>query len=831
MDAPTLARVKGGTAFLTVPQTEASGSAFRISKDGLYVTCAHVLGRLKKGDQVTLTLNPGLANERKSQATILKLTDEFDLAVVKAEETDQDFLPLADAGGIKETDAVVVVGFPLGEALAMGGKAPEVTLKTGRVTSLRRAAEGRLEALQIDAELLPGNSGGPVLDSRGRVVGIAAARTAANSLNFAVPVESLRIVLNAPSITVMEPLVIPAGASDQPISIAFTVSWLNPAGPAEKVSGAIASSQPGGAEHPLEVRALGAGRFEIQFVPGKFLSEARSSLLRADFIQEVGNQRFTTAFDIRDAAITVGDRKLLLSDVCRVFPRAGRVILNDGTKLEGPVSGMDRLVQVLTDGEGLFNGANRDAVVIRPRCGRPPTLPLLIRAAGRGVTNTWSGRIRFEEAPAERRASGGTYLYPPPTGPADNGDPVSIDLGGRADKLAFGGGGRFAVARVPGNIALSVVDCVAGKTMGTIPLASKTQPFTATADAVLLGCGNRVERWTLEPLAKVGLSEPWLVGEILCLSSGAADADRLNVLYDAFGKSGVIYLEQRDTATGRLLAMSNSGSLLPPECDLLTSTTGDMLTTRCASSREVLVVRAGQLEKITPHGILRAEPGDDGWVFGGNAPWSLKGGSSPFPGSKDLLCRSSTLPGLGWSIPPAPDGFRNKRTPPCSLIDLARGSVLLKDWVELPEVLPPADARMADSRSSGIPWADRFMLSPQLGILVTVPWDCSHLTIRRVDPVGAMTAAGARFSLMSCPATVRLPAGEGVHRLRIGLLSHAGTRASAQLAIPVPGISLADDGTLEISAAARAAGQMLHAVIRVTGPDGFENLHRLSIQP
>ena len=62
-----------------------------------------------------------------------------------------------------------------------------------------------------------------------------------------------------------------------------------------------------------------------------------------------------------------------------------------------------------------------------------------------------------------------------------------------------------------------------------------------------------------------------------------------------------------------------------------------------------------------------------------------------------------------------------------------------------------------------------------------------------------------------------------------GLLSHPGT--NARLALPVPGLSLAAAGTLVISAAARAAGLMLPAVIRVTGPDDFECLHRISIQP
>ncbi len=87
------------------------------------------------------------------------------------------------------TMGVYTFGFPLGQALASNkGVTPTITVGKGSVSSLRNDDNGELAVVQLDVSLNPGNSGGPIVDAKGRLVGVAVA-IAKNSqgIGFAVP--------------------------------------------------------------------------------------------------------------------------------------------------------------------------------------------------------------------------------------------------------------------------------------------------------------------------------------------------------------------------------------------------------------------------------------------------------------------------------------------------------------------------------------------------------------------------------------------------------------------------------------------------------------------
>jgi len=78
-------------------------------------------------------------------------------------------------------------GYPFGTALALREKEyPSVTVLVGRITAGRKK-KGQAEAIQIDAQLNPGNSGGPVLNSAGSVIGIVRSGIRGTGLNYAIP--------------------------------------------------------------------------------------------------------------------------------------------------------------------------------------------------------------------------------------------------------------------------------------------------------------------------------------------------------------------------------------------------------------------------------------------------------------------------------------------------------------------------------------------------------------------------------------------------------------------------------------------------------------------
>jgi putative serine protease PepD len=146
-------------------QGSATGSGFVIDKQGHIVTNDHVV------DGAT-NVTVQFSDQSEAQATIVGTDPSTDIAVLKVDRPASRLTPLsfASAGSLEVGDPVVAIGSPFGL---------EGTLTTGVVSGLGREIKApngfTIEnAVQTDAALNHGNSGGPVLDMQGRVVGVAA---------------------------------------------------------------------------------------------------------------------------------------------------------------------------------------------------------------------------------------------------------------------------------------------------------------------------------------------------------------------------------------------------------------------------------------------------------------------------------------------------------------------------------------------------------------------------------------------------------------------------------------------------------------------------------
>jgi serine protease Do len=166
-----------------VPQTGA-GSGIIISADGYIVTNNHVI---EDANKVTVTLNNGDAYE----ATIVGADAETDLAVVKIDANNLDYLHLLSNSleHLSVLDPVVAVG----NALALPG-GPTWTL--GVVSNLGRSIELNTgvvlnDIIQTDAAINAGNSGGPLVNMAGQVVGInVAIASNAENIGFAISTDT-----------------------------------------------------------------------------------------------------------------------------------------------------------------------------------------------------------------------------------------------------------------------------------------------------------------------------------------------------------------------------------------------------------------------------------------------------------------------------------------------------------------------------------------------------------------------------------------------------------------------------------------------------------------
>ena len=172
----------------TLGNSTATGTGIIISSDGYIITNAHVIEDAK-------TVMIVDSNAEQYEATVIGYDTQTDLAVLKIEAEDLVACEFGISGELRIGELAVAIGNPLGFDLYG-------TITSGIISGLNRTltiGENTMNLIQTNASINSGNSGGPLIDAYGRVIGITSAKVASlygEGLGFAIPIDEALPIIN-----------------------------------------------------------------------------------------------------------------------------------------------------------------------------------------------------------------------------------------------------------------------------------------------------------------------------------------------------------------------------------------------------------------------------------------------------------------------------------------------------------------------------------------------------------------------------------------------------------------------------------------------------------
>lgn len=192
--------------FTTVPDegiaapVKSFGTGFAISENGLIVTAYHVIENAK-------AIKVYLTKDSFVSAKVIRIDPSNDLALLQIENPTPNFLQIAPMRSVKMGDKVFTIGFPMRSVLGQEAKYTEGVVSA--LSGLKDASS----FLQITVPVQPGNSGGPLVNERGEVVGVITSTAAIlpfvertgtlpQNINWAVKADYLTPLIELPE---MEP--------------------------------------------------------------------------------------------------------------------------------------------------------------------------------------------------------------------------------------------------------------------------------------------------------------------------------------------------------------------------------------------------------------------------------------------------------------------------------------------------------------------------------------------------------------------------------------------------------------------------------------------------
>ena len=324
LSRPAIAKLAKPATALVDARPAGVATAFCIDASGLFITNEHVVHRTAKGGTVTLVFDAGMASQRKVNAKVVRSDKSLDLALLQTQEGNGfPFLELGSDPEIAELDELIAFGFPFGTALSPDGDYPAISINMLSVSSLRRDKRNGLERIQLDSSLNPGNSGGPVVDQNGKVVGVVVSGIVGAGINHAIPSGYVRAFLNRPVITFTPPTIKPAKRHELAEFRATAKSFVPGAKP---ISLDLVLSAVGGPDRRMKMEQFD-GQYRTQAVPFPATED------EFGFRTEIKFSEGLVTGPTKEQIIKIGSETVKLSEVRSLVN--GETVLVSGERLMG----------------------------------------------------------------------------------------------------------------------------------------------------------------------------------------------------------------------------------------------------------------------------------------------------------------------------------------------------------------------------------------------------------------------------------------------------------------------------------------------------------------
>jgi serine protease Do len=494
-------RGKKATALVVLGTKRGYGTAFCIDSAGYFITNHHVVAKVGHSNKVRLVVNTAEANEKEYDAVVIRSDKDTDLALLRVDSGKDDKFTALEIGGVdklSETQQVVAFGYPFGTSLAIKQKAyPSMSVNVGRITSLRKD-KGKLQQLQFDAQVNPGNSGGPVLNAAGEVIGVVRSGVLRSGVNFAIPASMLKGFLAKPELTVTHAAV-PFAKRHEPLELSIRATRFSKAKLKLDLEVVIGRSR-------VAARVIDPANFRASVVPVP--QQDKGPRLPIAITFSGGSVKCLTP----DREISLDGKKYSLSKVSRIEIKeeASLVVLKSSERISGKKIVIGKLDADFGGYVGQLDGDRARTIAVYAVEPESDRIDYKVIARHDGnVVSTATGVILLKRPAVKGVAAKQSSMIPtrgsyhPPSGKvnwANGAAKIVYPLAHPYKKYTMAGRGRYLVFHIVEKKKLVIMDVLSGKTAAEISGVMDDALIAGSAEhlVIVLPGQNLIQRWSLK---------------------------------------------------------------------------------------------------------------------------------------------------------------------------------------------------------------------------------------------------------------------------------------------------------------------------------------------